>query len=77
MRCHMLYFEASSTDDDDDDRRIVFERIRYRPKDFLGSHLAVSSLPPVGAGIVLHGNPMESPPRPSMAFVNFANPNFG
>jgi len=81
MRCHLLYFEASSSTEDDGSRRIIFERIRYKPKDFFGSSSSSSpmntALPPVGTGVVLHGAVMESPPRTSTAFVNFANPNFG
>jgi hypothetical protein len=81
MRCHLLYFEAwSRSTKDDESRRIIFERIRYKPKDFFGSsslNTGSNALLPVGTGIVLHGTVMENSPRTSTAFVNFANPNFG
>uniref|UniRef100_A0A7S1BAR9 poly(ADP-ribose) glycohydrolase n=1 Tax=Corethron hystrix TaxID=216773 RepID=A0A7S1BAR9_9STRA len=87
LACLLLYFEACGSileDTEDDDRVITFERIRYLPsrmdslvKDMRGEKGKHSCGRFIGDGVHLHSGPMESPPRPAGAFVNFANPNFG
>ena len=81
LKCHLLYFEAMSKSEDTDlDRCIVFERIRYKPIDFLsdrGGDLTEDAESFVGKGVILHDKPMETPTRQCSAFVNFANPNYG
>lgn len=80
MRCHMLYFDATFSEQDLE-RRITFDRVVYKLIDFLADDNSNNNnkkdRPPVGQGIVLHSNAMESPTRPCTAFVNFANSVFG
>lgn len=76
MKCHLLYFDAM-LDASDLDRRIVFERIRYKPIDFFDETNFDPPQKPLGQGVNLHNHAMEQPPHPCTAFVNFANPNYG
>lgn len=93
LQCLLAYFETRRQVEgtEDDDRKIAFERVRFVPLDpnkieDFGRRLP-DGLPAagryVGQGVRIHDSPMEEPlvnsdtAPSSIAFVNFANANYG
>lgn len=80
ITCLLLYFDTCSYLEGtvDDERNIVFERI-VGTMDIIQDFKKDDTIryKPVGEGIRLHDRTMEEPSRPTTAFVNFANENFG
>ena len=81
MECLLTYFDVcgSLEGKEDDERVITFDLTRFIPllaEQIESSRVGCGNNGFVGERVALHMGTMESPPRKSSAFVNFANPNY-
>lgn len=78
MECILIYFDTCGTLEGlENDRRVIsFDLIQFIP---LSAEMfpEIGKTEHVGDGLRVHTCTMESTPRKTSAFVNFANPNYG